>query len=69
MRGENTVNVGNGWIVQYNPKPIPIRDFDYDFWHDDHDIGGEIKLCGCAKSIDDAIEQINEIEVDISNLK
>mgnify|MGYP001050229118 CR=1 FL=1 len=45
-----------GWNVQYNPKPIPDRRHDYDFWHDDFD---DVNLlCGTAHSIHDAVEQI-----------
>jgi hypothetical protein len=50
----------NGWHVEYNPKPIPDRRFDWDFWHDDNDIDNG--LCGTAASKKDAIEQINEVE-------
>ena len=24
------------WTIQYDPKPIPMRQFDYDCWHDDY---------------------------------
>lgn len=48
-----------GWNISYNPKPIPNRSFDYDFYHDDYD--GENGLCGNAASVEDAIEQIKEI--------
>jgi len=49
----------NGWHVEYMPKPIPDRRFDYDFWHDDNDVDG--LLCGAASSVHDAIEQILEL--------
>lgn len=49
-----------GWHIERGPKPIPTRSFDFDFWHDDHD--GDNGLCGNAKSVDDAIQQIREIE-------
>jgi len=49
-----------GWNIVKNPKPIPDRNNDYDFWHDDFDMGSG--LCGTAKSVEDAIKQIREIE-------
>lgn len=29
------------WHVKYNPKPIPDRRWDWDYWHDDYDYCGE----------------------------
>lgn len=58
-------NKYEGWHVAYNPKPIPDRSHDYDFWHDDHD--GENGLCGTASSLDDAIDQIKEIIAEQEN--
>ncbi len=52
-----------GWTITYNPKPIPDRKFDYDFYHEDYDgVEDGNKLAGAAASIEDAIEQIAEIE-------
>ncbi len=53
------MKIPEGWIIEFNPKPIPDRQFDYDFYHEDHD--GENGLCGTAKDIEDAVNQINEI--------
>lgn len=50
----------NDWVIDYNPKSIPDRSFDYDFWHTNHD--GENYLCGTGSSVEDCLEQINEIE-------
>ena len=52
-----------GWHIEYNPKPIPYRGCDYDYWHDDHD-GGDAGngLCGTAASVEDAISEIIDIE-------
>ena len=50
------------WHIEYNPKPIPDRQHDWDFWHDDHD--GENGLCGTAASEGDAKEQIAEMEAE-----
>ena len=54
------------WNIQYNPKPIPDRRFDYDFWHDDYDgaDGNDVRY-GNAKSEADAMEKILEIQDDI----
>jgi len=49
-----------GWHIEYAPKPVPYRGYDYDFWHDDHD--GRNGLAGTAASKKDALEQIKEIE-------
>lgn len=54
--------IPEGWSITYNPKPIPVRCHDYDFVHDNYDgADGGNGLCGTASSIDDAIEQIEEI--------
>jgi len=26
------------WTIDYNPKPIPTRDFDYDVIHEEYDM-------------------------------
>lgn len=57
--------IPNGWHIQLNPKPIPDRSHDFDYYHDDYDhcsIEGGNGLCGTASSRDDAIEQILELE-------
>ena len=52
-----------GWHIEKNIKPIPLRQFDYNFWHEDYDgADGGNGLCGTASSIDDAMQQIIEIE-------
>ena len=64
---ENSIDnrIPEGWHIVYSPKPIPIKSFDWDFWHDNYDGADEGNgLCGCAESVDDAIKQINEIIAD-----
>ena len=56
------MDIPEGWRIDYNPKPIPDRNFDYDFSHDDHD--GDNGLCGNGASEEDCIEQIKEIDVE-----
>ena len=62
--------MGN-WHIEYSPKPIPVRTFDYDFAHEDFDGAplntGESsfdKRCGNGESVLDCIEKIKEIEND-----
>lgn len=51
------------WHIERNPKPIPDRRHDYDFWHDDYDgADGGNGLAGTGYSYDDAAWQICEIE-------
>ncbi len=49
-----------GWTISSDPKPIPNRHYDVDFWHENHD--GINGLCGTAPTREDAIKQIKEIE-------
>ena len=56
-------NLPNGWHIEYNPKPIPDRRHDYDFWHDDYDgADGGNGLAGTAVNKEDVLEQIREID-------
>tara|TARA_R110000851_G_scaffold2989_1_gene12104 strand:- start:11 stop:406 length:396 start_codon:yes stop_codon:yes gene_type:complete len=60
--GRNEIPIPAGWKISLNPKPIPLRDFDYDFWHDDYDgADGGNGLCGAASSIAEAVNQIKQI--------
>jgi hypothetical protein len=57
--------IPSGWHIELNKKPIPSRQHDYDFYHDNYDycsIEGGNGLCGTASSQADAIKQINELE-------
>ncbi len=46
------------WTIKYDPQPM--RGVNYAFWHENHD--GENGLCGTAESVEDAMEQIKEME-------
>ena len=46
------MKVPDGWTIQYNPKPGPTPEHDWDFWHEDSE---ELFT---ASSFEDAIEQI-----------
>jgi hypothetical protein len=48
-----------GWHIKYNPKPIPDRSHDWDYWHDDCD--DENRLCGTAPSWQAAATTVAEI--------
>jgi hypothetical protein len=50
-----------GWSIEYNPKPIPDRGFDYDYWSDDYD--GENDLSGSTSSVKEAKLEIDELEL------
>ena len=52
------------WTIEYDPKPIPTRKFDYSFWHDDYDGAPDSfdNRAGTAASIDEAKLEIDIIE-------
>jgi len=50
------------WDIEYNPKPIPDRRFDYDAVHPDYDgADGGNGLAFNAGSIEEAQKKIDEI--------
>lgn len=60
---ETTQTVKHGeWTITYNPKAIPIPDFDYDYYHNNHD--GENGLCGSSDSVEGAKSEIDSIDWD-----
>ncbi len=62
---ETDRDIPAGWSIEYRQKPIPSKEFDYDFWHEDHDyctLTGSNGLSGTASSMEDAIRQIRDIE-------
>lgn len=60
------------WTVEFDPPPIPTRDMDWAFSHDDFDASWEGEedgyvsngLAGRASSIEDAKAQIADIEAE-----
>lgn len=54
-----------GWHIEKNVKPIPDRQFDWDYWHENCD-GAEDgnRLCGTAASLEEAVTQCWEMESD-----
>ena len=55
-----------GFLIVFNPPPIPMRGFDYEFSHVDFD-GPDDHRCGVAGSIYEAQAFIDEIitELDV----
>lgn len=49
------------WLIYYDPPPIPTRNCDYHFTHDDYDGEGDPRH-GHAASVADAVSEINCIE-------
>lgn len=45
-----------GWELKYNPKPIPDRSHDWDYWHEDDE-----ELFGFARTRADAKDAIFEL--------
>lgn len=62
--------VARGWTIHFDPPPIPLRSFDFRFYHRDYDadLDGESwssnGLGGEAGSVSEALEQIAEIEAE-----
>lgn len=54
------IKVLDGWTIEHSPPPIGDRSFDYQFSHEDYD--GENGLCGTGSSIEDCINQIEDME-------
>ena len=54
----NITHIYGQWRIKYNPKPIPIRSVDWDYWRD----GDEETTSGTASSFADAMQQIHDRE-------
>lgn len=52
-----------GWTIRYDPPPIPTRNCDWAFVHDDYDGPGDSR-CGHAASLEAAKAEIDEREFD-----
>jgi len=55
------------YTITFNPKPIPSRQFDYDFCHDDYDgaIDAKDPRGGSAASAEEAKNEIDLIEEEL----
>lgn len=47
--------------IAFDPPPIPLRQFDWHFWHNDFDGPGDGR-CGRAQTTDEAKAEIDRIE-------
>ena len=49
------------YVITYNPKPVPCRQFDYDFVHEDFDGAPDSEdiRCGTGESVVDCKDLIN----------
>jgi hypothetical protein len=47
--------------ITYNPKPIPTKNHDWDFVHDEYNGPGDNRH-GSVASVDDAMKEIDLIE-------
>ncbi len=59
------------WTIDFDPKPIPTRKFDYSFWHDDFDGAPDSydNRAGTAATVEEAkseIDMIEDMERDLS---
>ena len=50
-----------GYEVQYNPPPIPRRNCDFQFVHEDYAGPGDPR-CGCGPDLETCLDRIIEIE-------
>lgn len=49
-----------GFVISYDPKPIPIRMHDYNFVHEEYD-GPEDKRIGTGASVQDCKDAIDDM--------
>jgi hypothetical protein len=51
------------WEITYNPKPIPVRVYDYEAVHKDYD-GLEENRCFTGESVQALKDRIDELEAE-----
>ncbi len=56
-----------GYTIRLDPPPIPTRQFDWQYCHDDYD-GPPDSRCGAAASAPLCIVEIDEIESDMDEI-
>ncbi len=54
-----------GWYIQCAPPPIPIRAYDWHYWHKDYD-GPDDARTGSAQSLTTAMAEIDAAEGSIA---
>lgn len=52
------------YTIYYDPPPIPLRQFDWQFYHDSYDSAEDANdnRCGAAPSVDAAYKAIDQLE-------
>lgn len=52
------------WHIYFEPPPIPCRNSDWHFYHDDYDGAPDANDCraGHAESVEGCLREIDEIE-------
>lgn len=58
-----------GYIIVYNPKPIPDRSHDWDWFPEDYDGPEDWRDSGCAPSAESAMRRVDEAIWDLENSK
>lgn len=58
---KNEKEAYRGWWISYDPPPIPTRNCDWQFWHDDFDGATDAgdSRCGHAESLEAAKAEID----------
>jgi len=55
--------IPGGWSIEYDPKPIPMRNYDWNYCHEDFD-GPDDPRCGTARDFASCLIAIRELEED-----
>lgn len=62
--GKHDVTIYGPWRIHYDPPPIPSRNCDWHWYHDDFDGDGDRRYGSCA-SFADALNECDEMEDDL----
>lgn len=50
-----------GYVIEYDPPPVPFRDMDWRWQHDDYDGPGDDRI-GFSSSLAEARQEIDDLE-------
>jgi hypothetical protein len=50
-----------GYVIEYDPPPVPFRDMDWRWQHDDYDGPGDDRI-GFSPSLAEARQEIDDLE-------
>jgi len=56
-----------GYDIVYNPPPIPMRNCDWQFCHEDYDGPGDFR-CGCGSCPEMCLERVREMCIEWGDL-